>query len=91
MEELTEGRIVHYVMPSGIHRPAIVVQVWRYSDGKPPENGCSNLVVFVDGLNDVKRSFEDPNKDVVTSLWETSICYSENKEVGTWHWIEREL
>lgn len=60
MEGLTEGRIVHFVMPNGKHRPAIVVQVWRvpYSDGpepitKAPESGCSNLQVFSDSTNDV--------------------------------------
>lgn len=56
MEGLTEGRIVHYVLPDGSyageHRPAIVVKVWRQGDGTPPVDGYSNLVVFVDGAND---------------------------------------
>ena len=98
MEGLVEGRIVHYVMHDGEHRPAIVVKVWRvqdYEDGEvvglphPPVNGCCNFVVFVDGYNDVKRSIEDPSRDVVTSIWETSVLYSELKESHTWHWIER--
>lgn len=84
MEGLIEGRIVHFVMPSKEHRPAIVVRVWGFKEG------YVNLVVFVDGLNDVKRSENDPNKnEVITTLWETSVEYSENKEPRTWHWIER--
>lgn len=61
MAGLTEGRIVHYVMPDGAHRPAIVVQVWRHrgpddENGEVwlvPENGVLNLQVFTDGSNDV--------------------------------------
>lgn len=60
MARLTEGRIVHYVMPNGKHRPAIVVQVWRVPDSPGPEpilknpaNGCCNLQVFSDGSNDL--------------------------------------
>ncbi len=45
MDGLTEGRIVHYVMPNGKHRPAVVVEVW---DGK----GAVNLQVFTDSMND---------------------------------------
>ena len=42
MNGLTEGRIVHYVMPNGVHRPAIVVHVWDRS------KGTANLTVFTD-------------------------------------------
>lgn len=87
MEGLTEGRIVHFVMSSGEHRPAIVVKVWRISGAC---EGYSNLIVFVDGTNDVKRSSEDTNKDIIHTIWETSICFNDaEKPVGTWHWIEK--
>jgi hypothetical protein len=33
MEGLTEGRVVHFVMPDGTHRPAIIVQVWSRETG----------------------------------------------------------
>lgn len=98
MEGLTEGRIVHYVMPSREHRPAIVVRAWKvqeaYHDGITPEtrlatNGMCNLVVFVDGVNDVKRSIDDPCKDHVLTMWETSVVYSEEPKPFTWHWIEK--
>ncbi len=38
------GRIVHYVLPSGEHRPAIIVKVWHDT----PDPGTSNLHVFLD-------------------------------------------
>lgn len=75
IEGLTEGRMVHYVMNNKVHRPAVIVQVWNV------ETGCSNLRVFVDGSND---GYSD---DVVGRA--TSILYSEDKEPGTWHFIER--
>ena len=88
MEGLTEGRIVHFVMPDGAHRPAIVVRVWRLYDGAEgdesktvlPSNGCCNLTVFTDWLNDGKSG---------PLQWETSVIYSEKQENRTWHWIER--
>jgi hypothetical protein len=88
MEGLIEGRIVHFVMPSGEHRPAIVVRVWRDLSGAP--EGYSNLLVFVDGTNDVKPSLlASPFPEPTTTLWETSKHYSDSKEPGTWHWIEK--
>jgi len=94
MEGLTEGRIVHYVLDSGEHRPAIVVKVWRYPDPDVvdqdgaallnPRNGCSNLQVFTD--SDAGAKFNDALPPV---MWATSRVYSENKEPGTWHWIEK--
>jgi hypothetical protein len=86
MDGLVEGRIVHFVMPSGEHRPAIIVRVWRDLSGAP--EGYSNLVVFVDGANDLHYASRPDVPDQVT-LWETSIHYSENKEPRTWHWIEK--
>lgn len=90
MEGLTEGRTVHYVLPdgpnAGEHRPAIVVKVWRLEDAAgtkhPPDNGYSNLVVFVDGTNDGVQFGG-------CILWATSVVYSEEPIPRTWHWIER--
>ena len=95
MEGLTEGRIVHYVLedgPSkGQHRPAIVVQDWKQ------ENGLINLQVFTDGLNDdYTTTYTNRVDDHETAIlvpqnatWCTSVHYSEEKEPGTWHWIEK--
>lgn len=56
MEGLTEGRMVHFVLPdgnnTGEHRPAIVVKVWGNGLDNLPENGYSNLQVLTDSLND---------------------------------------
>lgn len=82
MEGLTEGRIVHYVIADGEHRPAIVVKNWGETYSDP---GTVNLTVFTDWSND--RRF---NEQYASGLyWATSVKYSENKEPGSWHWIER--
>lgn len=76
MEGLTPGRIVHFVMPDGEHRPAIVVRVWWH------RVGMVNLQVFTDGLN-------DGGQHATGLYWATSILLDEeNKIPNTWHWIE---
>lgn len=86
MEGLTEGRIVHFVVPdgphAGEHRPAIVVKVWRQGDGTPPANGYSNLLVFMDGTN-------DGDQFANCLSWQTSVVYSDQAARRTWHWIEK--
>lgn len=86
MEGLTEGRIVHYVMPDGRSaaecRPGLVVKVWRDGNGSPPGNGVCNLQVFTDGMND--------GPAYITGIaWKTSVVYSAEGAPGTWHWPER--
>lgn len=74
MDGLIEGRMVHYVMPNGEHRPAVVTRVWS--------EGCCNLTVFPDLTND--------GQAYATGLkWATSVGFSEEKSPNTWHWIER--
>lgn len=86
MDGLTEGRIVHYVLPfdinRGSHRAAIVVRVWRDGEDKSLSNGLCQLNVFTDGSNDGPIYSSG-------SYWATSVHFSENGEPGTWHWIER--
>jgi len=77
LKGFTEGRIVHYVMPSGEHRPAIIV---RAGDS---EDGCANLVVFLDGTNDLETGGEPRLTE-----WQTSVLQAEEALAGTWHWIE---
>ena len=89
MDGLTEGRIVHYVLPDGRskgeHRPAIVVKVWRVGEASyPPENGVSNLQVFTDFSND----YDGDHPGHTGQFWATSVEYNAEKELGTWHWIE---
>ena len=80
MEGLTEGRVVHFVMPDGEHRAAVIVRVWR--PPMPEYPGYSNLLVLPDGGND------GPGNETGIRR-ECSVCYSEEKTPRTWHWIER--
>lgn len=95
LEGLTEGRIVHYVMTNGDHRPAIVVRVWRSlggaHEGLPVLEGLVNLQVFTDGANDQNPAYSSGLNERVSSglLWATSVRYSDQHETGSWHWIER--
>lgn len=87
MTGLTEGRIVHYVMPDGQHRPAIIVRVWNRGTNT---NGYSNLLVFLDGTND--RTPQNGISEAAAqscTMWATSVTMSEGKEPRTWHWPEK--
>lgn len=55
LDDVQIGRILHFVIPSGKCRPAIVVEDWPEA-GKP---GYCNLVVFPDGSNDGKYGVDD--------------------------------
>ena len=84
MDGLTPGRIVHYVLDEnarykGEHRPAIVVKLWEPKGG--PMGTCQ-LQVFTDGQND-GPGYESG------IVWRTSVYYSEEPKLGTWHWIEK--
>lgn len=84
MEGLTEGRIVHYVLTNGKHRPAIVVRV--FESGRP--QGLANLIVFSDGSNDA--GVVSGNVSEQGLFWATSAHYDPAGTVHhTWHWIER--
>jgi len=92
MKGVTEGRIVHFVLQSGDHRPAIIVNAWGNQGG---DSGMVNMVVFLDGTNDRKSirpaagvlEFSSGELDRCTA-WKTSIHYSDGKEPNTWHWPE---
>src|SRR5260221_644908 len=83
MAGLTEGRIVHYVLPDGRskgeHRPAIIVKVWDAHRAQ----GTVNMQVFTDGSNDYLGKGQDGTW--CFSLWKTSVHYSEEPKPGTWH------
>lgn len=92
MDGLTEGRIVHFVMPDGKHAPAMIVKVWQ-------DNGLSNLQVITDGTNafpytpEETELFKMAGMDLESvkhgHVWVTSRSYSEEPKLGTWHWIEK--
>ncbi|MEC0241989.1 hypothetical protein P4H66_19485 [Paenibacillus dokdonensis] len=88
MEGVTEGRMVHYVLPEsrvfgkGQHRPAIIVN----AHGGKLEGGRANLIVFLDCTNDFDL---DVNGVPALIMWANSVSYSDDHESGTWHWPER--
>lgn len=78
------GRIVHFVLPNGEHRPAIIVRV---SEEKPTENSVVQLQVFTDGSNDASQHQRENSLGL---LWRTSVRQdNEAKLPGTWHEAER--
>lgn len=91
---MTEGRMVHYVMPNEQYRPAVIVKVWD----KEHVNGCCNLQVFTDGPNDIDQWVKDADGNAhlerleearIGVMWKTSVLFSETKEPHTWHWTEQ--
>jgi hypothetical protein len=76
--------MVHYVVPAGPgegqHRPAVIVKVWDQ------ETGLVNLDVFTDGGNDDFLPWAERRDPV---LWVTSVSYSEEPVLRSWHWIEK--
>ena len=95
MRQVNVGDIVHVVMckanaarhTSEIHRAAVVVNTWG--------GECVQLQVFLDNTNDL---FAIPNEypNVYPSIeqanlgmmWLTSVVYSEDMSIRTWHWPE---
>lgn len=88
MKGLGIGRVVHFVMSNGCHRPAIVVEVWD------KDKGIVNLQVFTDGTNDfigldIEHYSESYCKAIETGLiWRTSVLYNPEYSPGSWHWPE---
>lgn len=82
----TVGRIVHYTLPNGVVRPAMIVQVWS------PGTGCSNLHVHVDGTNDLHHDSDGYRTHVTAEecargiAWRTSVQCSDEPKPGYWHW-----
>lgn len=99
MNGVIEGRIVHFVLENGEHRPAMIVNAWHDAGGT---TGLVNLQVILDGTNDL---FEATNKNIPPgacrfnrptreecekgSMWRTSVHFSDSSLEGTWHWSEK--
>ena len=95
MDEIIEGRIVHYVLPSGQHRAAIisdargaVMEEIEMGDGGesglvviPGERGDGNVSLLVFG----SPFDESPIGQVPCAMFD-----EETKAPETWHWPERE-
>ncbi len=95
MEGLISGRVVHYVMTgkenglmphvSGQHRAATVVRCW----GDEPREGYVNLVVHVDGYNDLIQTDDVSVSALIPQVWVTGVFHDEGEAPGTWHWPDR--
>lgn len=87
---LIEGKLCHYVLQNGTHRPAIIVKVWWVGgEGEihtSPENGMSNMQVFMDADED--DAGYDARPYPLTRM-KTSVLYDETNAPGSWHWIEK--
>ena len=95
MDYPTVGRVVHFVLPGGEHRPAFIVKVWPGEFGNDEVKDGVNLQVFIDGTNDGHVggdcTLEEGQKGMV---WRTSVRYAATPggtglPPGTWHWPER--
>jgi hypothetical protein len=89
---ITIGRIVHYVLENGRHRPAFVVAVWpgEFPDNAEDSTGV-NLQVFVDGSNDIIAGGRPYLEERATGImWITSARFAAAPSPGTWHWPEKE-
>lgn len=74
------GRTVHFVMPNGDHRPAIIVRVWDHT--------AVQLQVFVDGSNDAGLVHATELGQL--TVWRTSVHQDADElKPGTWHAPER--
>ncbi len=89
---LTEGRLVHYVLADGNHRPAVVVKDWKQP------NGCCNLQVLLDGTNDLSEPANCMPQEAERGIaWRTSVLYHGASDSpgappcppNTWHWPEK--
>jgi hypothetical protein len=85
------GRLVHFTLPDGQCRPAIVIRLWGPDQGYP--QGPVNLQVFIDGSNDNRQhegQFLVPEAaSGVAAIWRTSVHEADGPEPGCWHWPER--
>ena len=71
---LTEGRMCHYVAYNSRHLAAIVI---GHTEGSNADLAVFTNMLNVQGLKNFGLQFHQ------------SVAYSETKEPGTWHWIEK--
>jgi hypothetical protein len=85
------GRIVRYTLAGphikaharGEERAAMIVRVFEAVSPTP----TVNLQVFIDGSNDLEGPFDAIAPP--STLWVTSVPYSEEGTFGTWRWPPR--
>lgn len=75
MDELIEGRLVHYVLYPGEHRAAIITHV------QDMDSGIVEVYIFW-------RSYDSEHQKMYTPT--TWIKFDAKAEsANTWHWIEK--
>lgn len=80
------SRIVHYILPNGEHRPAMIVRHW--GGDAPGEETSVQLAVFIDGTNDNAAVAVVERGSMV--IWRTSVVQDPTAtQPGTWHEPER--
>lgn len=92
------GRIVHYVMPDGEHRPAVVTKVWHSVSEDLQRQGYCNVQVTPDGANDdmnLRRLFNMTPQETVPFHYRvgvpmSSVVFDDGGKPGTIHWPEKE-
>lgn len=78
-DEITVGRILHFVPGEGRARGECRAAIVVNHFGESVPNAHVNLVVFLDGRND--------NEDFALTAWETSVIASHAVKVErSWHW-----
>jgi hypothetical protein len=89
----TVGRTVHYTMPDGQIRPAVVVRAWDHEPGGSYPPGVVNLQVLLDGSNDrigeKNAEFFSEEETKRGQAWRTSVHHSEESKPNTWRWPPR--
>ena len=83
MKSVSIGRVVHFVLSSGEHRPALVTNCWDNDTAPLGYANIASLTVFLDMANDVLP----PNG--LPFIFMTSVQHDEDvKASQTWHWPE---
>jgi hypothetical protein len=84
MDGLTEGRMVHYVAYNNRHLASIVIgyEIPPKVEDVQVDPVTADLAVFTNmrNVNGIKNFGLQFHQEIV---------YSESKEPGTWHWIEK--
>jgi hypothetical protein len=83
MQGLTPGRIVHFV----------ATQLLRVGHPRKPEfatEGGEHLAAIVTKVYGDKVNLQAFLPECNGTYCAVNVAYSEAKEPGTWHWIERE-
>ena len=80
------GRIVLYVAPEGMTRPALIIgPCTEIFPGSAYTREECQLHVFFDGTND--WPFDHSGNRIALDPWRTSVPHDEDKKPGTWHWL----